>query len=241
VQLAGGLGVALVYQVQAGMSIGYIVGVLAAHILMGSVLSSLSALFVTIPDDRPLHRVNLANLLSMVRISSTPMLVLLIVLLRTRQVLPVLVPLASLVFLTDLIDGQISRRSRTVTQIGQFLDSSSDYLLLIVVSIALGIYELIPVWFFVVLGLRFGLQIVGQAILFLVRRGRVEFRSSFLGKASVFATMVFYALALFGLDPLPNWYGEVMRVLEYAVAVVLGISLVEKLWLFATDVSSERK
>ncbi len=236
VQAAGGVSIALLFDVGTGARLWYVVGLFLTHLALATVLSNLEDLFVTVPDRVQLDRVNLANLLSMIRISSTPTLVLLIFLLQTEDVSGILVPFGSLVFITDLFDGLISRRTGTITRIGRFLDSSSDYLILIVISIALAMYTPLHGWFFIVLGCRFGLQIAGQVVLFLRKRGRVEFRSSFLGKASVFATMALYALAFLGLAGMPPWYSVLMLVAEILVAALLVVSLVEKVKVFAVDV-----
>ena len=234
-QAAIGTSIVLAYNVDWYVRLEYAVGLLTAHLLLGYTLSRLSDLFITVPEGRVLSKVNLANLFSMIRISSAPTLVLLIVLLRTIPVGPVLIPFASIVFLTDLADGAISRRTGTITKIGRFLDSSSDYLVLVVVAVALRLFTVVHNWFFVILALRFGLQILGQIVLFVRKKGKIDFRSSFLGKASVFATMTFFAIAFLGLAGMPAWYTAAVGWAEIVVAVILIVSLLEKAVVFAGD------
>lgn len=206
------------------------------HLVLAVVLAALHKLFYNVDTGEQMRRVNLPNLLSMVRVSSTPTILLLVLLADSYSVVPVLVPLTALVFLTDLLDGQISRRAHQTTRIGRFLDSSSDYTVLFVSSIALAWYNLISGWLFIIVLLRFGLQLVGQAILFVAQRMKLHFRTSFLGKASVFLVMTLFALALLRLVPkMPAWYETVYELAEYVTAVVAVVSLGEKAFLFTVD------
>lgn len=215
----------------------YPILLLSVHAVMAPVLARLGYLFVTVPGNEQLDHVNTANLLSMIRLSAAPTLLWMILSAAQNEILVVLVPFAAGVFLTDLLDGQVSRRTGTITRIGRFLDSSSDYALLIVVSIALGAYTMLSRWFFLAVGLRFGLQIVGQVVLFVIRSGQITFRSSFLGKASVFLVMILYAGSLFAISPFaPSWVDTAVSSAEYLVGAILMLSLAEKIYLFVTDV-----
>lgn len=233
--------VALVFRINPAGSIWLPIVSLVLHVAMGGILSALRGRFTNVTTGERLTRVNIANILSMIRVSSSPTLLWLVLLARTYQVAPILVGLAALVFLTDLLDGQISRRTGQVTHIGRYLDSSSDYTVLGVISIALASYELIEAWFFWIVVARFGLQIVAQVVLLVAQRFRLQFRTSFLGKASVFAVMLLFALSLLRLvDGLPGWYPDAFAIGEYAVATILVVSLVEKLYLFVVDARNVR-
>lgn len=229
-------GIVAIYSMPGRVAPWYLIALPLIHLLMGGVLAALSDLFVKVDTGELLSRVNFANLLSLIRVSSAPTILWLVLVARSTPVAPVLVPLAALVFLTDLLDGQISRRTHQITKIGRFLDSSSDYIVLFVVSVALVSYDLISLWLFFVLMLRFGLQIVGQVVLFVAQRMRIQFRTSFLGKASVFAVMTLFALSLLALvEGIPGWFATVQRVAEYVTAAIAVVSLVEKGYLFVVD------
>ena len=230
------------YGVDQELSRWYIVAMPLFHIFAGVVLSSLNKLFYNVETGERLTRVNFANLLSIIRVSSSPTLLWLVLIARYHDVGQIVVPLTAIVFLTDLLDGQISRRTRQVTQIGRFLDSSSDYTVLFVVAVALLSYSLISTWLFVIAMARFGLQLLGQMVLFVMQRGKLHFRTSFLGKVSVFVFMTVFALSLFQLVPnLPNWYEPVFVVVEYIAAALALISLAEKVFLFAVDARNARR
>lgn len=230
------IAVARTYGVDPDLSRWYIVAMPLFHLFAGVVLTSLNKLFYNVETGERLTRVNFANLLSLIRVSSSPTLLWLVLIARFYDVGQIVVPLTAIVFLTDLLDGQISRRTRQVTQIGRFLDSSSDYTVLFVVAIALLSYGLISTWLFAIAMARFGLQLLGQMVLFVMQRGKLQFRTSFLGKVSVFVFMTVFALSLVQIVPnLPDWYEPLFEVVEYVAAALAVISLAEKAFLFGVD------
>ncbi|MFP4377932.1 MAG: CDP-alcohol phosphatidyltransferase family protein [Spirochaetales bacterium] len=238
VQIAVALFVSTVYQFSLLERRWFLVALPIWHVVIAASLARLSYLF-TDESGRQLQRVNVANVLSMIRLSSSPTLLWLVLLADTYPVGPVVVPLTAIVFLTDLLDGQISRRTGSVTQIGKYLDSSSDYTVLFIVSIALVNYKLLQLWLFLVILARLVLQWLGQITLFLVRGRSLTFRTSFLGKASVFAIMTLFAVSLIGLiEDLPRWFSVFLTLLQYVTAVIAIVSLIEKMIIFVSDLRS---
>jgi len=230
------IAVSRAYEVDPDLSRWYVIAMPLFHIFAGVVLTSLNKLFYNVDTGERLTRVNFANLLSIIRVSSSPTLLWLVLIAESHDVVQIVVPMTALVFLTDLLDGQISRRTRQVTQIGRFLDSSSDYTVLLAVAIALVSYDLISPWLFAIAMARFGLQLLGQMVLFVMQRGKLQFRTSFLGKLSVFVFMTVFALSLLQMVPnLPDWYESVFVVVEYIAAVLALVSLAEKAFLFIVD------
>jgi phosphatidylglycerophosphate synthase len=178
--------------------------------------------------DTQLERVNAPNALTIGRISSIPSIVFLVLLARDYTVLPVTLPFMCLVFATDLVDGLLARRGGGVTFVGRYLDSSSDYLLIIAVSILYRLESLIPVWLFWLIMARLVLFAAGMAWAAL-RQGVVNPVSTFLGKASIFAVMVLYAMEAAERFGVP-WVGDphVVRIFEYIVAGIVAVSLADK-------------
>jgi phosphatidylglycerophosphate synthase len=209
------------------------------HLLMALGLNAVADLFVLAENHLALDRVNVANILSLSRISSAPTLLLLVTLAREYKLLVIVVVLAVLVFLTDLLDGQVSRRTGQVTEIGRYLDSTSDYVLIGILVCAMLYYQLLATWVFVLIIVRLGIQAVGQAVLFFVRRKKLVFSTSFLGKASVFALMTLLAASLLRIIPgFPDWAETGYRVLTYLVSAVVGVSLVEKVVIIVKSIRS---
>lgn len=213
-----------------------------AHLALALLLTRLRHLFVIVNTDTELSRVNLANVLSMIRVSSAPTLLWLILLAGDTRIVPLLVALTAIVFLTDLADGQVARGMGQVTEIGKYLDSTSDYITLFIISAALIAHGLVPLWFFIVVAIRFVVHAAGQAAIFLRQGGQIESRSSFLGKASVFATMFVYAISLLQLVPkLGEWFDVTLKVIDYVCAAVIVVSLVEKMYLFVGEWRSAKR
>ena len=184
--------------------------------------------FYLLPSRRHLERVNFSNVLTLTRISSTPTILYLLILSADYPITGITVAFTALIFLTDLLDGRISRKTGQVTRIGHYLDSMSDYAMLIAISIAFLHYALISRWFFRLMMLRLLFQWVGMGLL-LVVRGSVEPRSSLWGKISVFAAMSLYAVALLKLMPrIDRLAGALYATLEPAAAVLIAVSIVDK-------------
>lgn len=178
--------------------------------------------------DQPLERVNLSNSLTIARLSSIPTLLFLIIEASAYPLVPVLLPFACLVFATDFLDGVVARRRNQVTFVGRYLDSTSDYLMIIAVSIIFLYYRLIPVWFFVLILSRLILFALGMGLLTL-REGRADPVATFLGKSSIFATMVLYVLELAERFSVPVIGSSlVVFIMEWVVAAVIVASVVDK-------------
>ena len=111
---------------------------------------------------------------------------------------------------------------------GKSTKDLEDANMIIAVSIIFFYYELIPLWFFILIMCRFVLFALGMVALAL-RVGKPDPLSTFLGKASIFALMVLYVMEIAGLFGVP-WIGNdlVVRVVEYAVALVVAVSMVDK-------------
>jgi cardiolipin synthase len=178
--------------------------------------------------EAPLARVNAPNAITLGRLSSIPTVLFLVLLARERAVLPVALPFLSLVFASDFADGILARRGGGITFVGRYLDSSSDYLLIIAISIVYLLEGMIPAWFFWLLMARLVLFAAGMAWAAL-RQGVVKPVATFLGKASIFATMVLYAMEAAERFGVP-WVGDprLVRIIECVVAGIVVVSLADK-------------
>ncbi len=201
---------------------------LVYHALLTAFLVARRADFRVEGGQAPLARVNLSNSLTFGRLSSIPSLLFLIVQASSYSLVPVLLPFACLVFATDFLDGLVARKRNQVTFVGKYLDSTSDYLMIVAVSIIFLYYSLVPVWFFVLIVSRLILFAFGMTLLAL-REGKADPVATFLGKASIFATMVLYVMELAQLFRVPV-IGDpvVVSVIEWVVAGIIVASLVDK-------------
>ena len=178
--------------------------------------------------DTQLERVNAPNVITLARLSSIPTILFLVLIAADYPILPVALPFISLVFATDFVDGILARRGGGITFVGRYLDSSSDYLMIIAVSILYRVEGLIPAWLFWLVMARLVLFAAGMA-LGALRQGAVKPVATFLGKASVFALMVLYAMEAAERFGVP-WVGDprVVRIFEYLVAGVVVVSMFDK-------------
>lgn len=92
---------------------------------------------------------------------------------------------------TDFLDGQIARRTHTVTRLGQLLDPAVDRLLMITGVLGVFLVGRLPLWVIVVVLLRDGLMLGGGAWL-LSRRG-IRIPVVYAGKVAT--TLLFVGFA----------------------------------------------
>ena len=140
------------------------------------------------------HRIfTLANIISFVRLLMVPAY---LVLLLTGYDLA-----ATLVFAvaaaTDFLDGQIARRTHTVSRLGQLLDPAIDRILMITGVLGVFLVGRIPLWVIVVVVVRDAYLLIGGG--WLISRFRIRVPVVYPGK---FAT-TFLFLGFSGL--LLNW------------------------------------
>jgi phosphatidylglycerophosphate synthase len=190
-----------------------------------------------------LKKVNLANTLTIIRLSSIPSALFLILLSRRVQLLPVALPYLAIVFITDFFDGIAARRRNEITMVGKYLDSASDYLIIIATSIVFYSFSLIPLWFFILILSRLVIFAVLMGVA-AIAQGKASPLSTFFGKASIFAVMVLYVLEVAEYFHIPGiGHPIVVKVFEYLAAAVIAVSFVDKavflVKLFRGDVGAE--
>ncbi|MFP4484626.1 MAG: CDP-alcohol phosphatidyltransferase family protein [Spirochaetaceae bacterium] len=186
--------------------------------------------FLRLPNRTPLRRVNFANVLTLVRLTAAPTVAFILIWGRGTAGVVVGTAVTALVFLTDLADGQISRRTRQRTVIGSYLDSTTDYVLLIVISAVFVVRDLLSLWFVLLLGARLLFQALAMAAVLIVQRKIVP-RTSLLGKASIAAAMAVYGLSLLQVLTTSPWAARTVRIAEIVAAVIIGVSVLDKGYL----------
>ncbi len=189
-----------------------------------------------------LPRVNLSNTLTYVRLSSLPTILFLVLQAADfPATLRVILPFICAVFATDFLDGMTARRRGEITFVGRYLDSASDYLTIIAVTIVLNYHGLLPLWFLLLVLARLVLFAVGMALLAL-REGKAEPRSTFVGKVSIFSLMVLYAMEIARLFSVP-WIGNgtVVMIVSYVVAAIVIASMIDKAIFLGRRFSAAKK
>lgn len=178
-----------------------------------------------------LKRINPPLYLSFIRITAVPTLVFLFLFIERINAPAVLVPFLAFIFLTDLFDGILARSFHQTTRIGRLLDAVGDYLLISSLSFVYVIIDFMPVWLFVIVLGRLAVQGIGSITLYFMS-GYSYLKLSFLGKASIFAVFTIYGIELLEyLQVKGIGHPTVVWILEIATAVIVGVSLSEKVFL----------
>jgi phosphatidylglycerophosphate synthase len=206
------------------------------HILITALLLANTELFTTIHDNKRLSQVNLTNKITLFRLTSMPTILALFLVKKEYPSIQLsLIILIVPVFLSDFIDGKLSRQLNQVTKLGQSLDSSSDYFLLLCMTIIYYVEGFISQPYLFGLIMARGTIMVVFVTLLRIITGKVISESSFLGKASIFAIMVLYALELLDLFNLPE-IDIFLIVAEITTAAIIAISLIDKIIWFGKTI-----
>ena len=150
-----------------------------------------------------LESVSIPNALTLLRATSLPGLSFLFILTRTEPQLSLpLVIFVALAFLTDLLDGFLSRLLKQVTDLGKILDSTTDYVVLFSLTLVLGITGVLPLWFFIL----------------------ILFRLFWMG--GIMVLLVLEILVFFRISGMENHW--IVRGMEYITGGLLLISILDK-------------
>lgn len=135
----------------------------------------------------------LANLVSFVRLCLVPAY--LTLLLKEHNILATI--LFSVAAGTDFLDGQIARRTHTVSKLGQLLDPAVDRILMITGVLGVYLVGRLPLWVIVLVVFRDMLLLVGGLVLTLRYKARVPV--VFIGKVATTLLFVGFAFLLLNL------------------------------------------
>ena len=186
-----------------------------------------------------LAAINMANKITLIRVSTLPTLLFLVIAAKHYRIRYPLLILVVFIFITDFLDGYVSRRGNEVTKAGRMMDSASDYVLLIVLTLVFRYYRLIPTWFLILVLARLGAQVVLMAILIVINR-KIEPKSTFMGKVAVASIMIVYSVEVLGLitGGLPR---PLKDSIEWIVAAVVLASIGDKVLSFASSLSGAKQ
>ncbi|HEX8960208.1 MAG TPA: CDP-alcohol phosphatidyltransferase family protein [Geobacteraceae bacterium] len=167
--------------------------------------------------------VNIPNAITIVRILLVPALVCL--LLHGAFGWAIWIFLAA--GLSDALDGFIAKRFSLTTRLGAILDPLADKLLVAASVIVLAGLGFMP-WWLALTAVSRDVVIIGGAIAFHVRCGRVEMAPSVLSKVNTFIQLLLIFLVLGHADRLvraERWL-PVLFVLAFLTTVVSGVQYV---------------
>ncbi|AIN93297.1 CDP-alcohol phosphatidyltransferase family protein [Treponema putidum] len=188
--------------------------------------------FVNVENNLLLEKINLANAITLFRISSVPLIAFLLKQNEIKYFKIILAVVLILVFLTDFFDGFIARKFNQETKIGRMLDSMSDYSLLALVSIVYYQLALLPNWFFYLIFGRLMFQAIGM-LFFMLLKFPVEIKSTKGGKITIAVTMIFYSLKMIQFFVnCPDNFKNFFLIAEYSCGFIIFVFLFEKVFIF---------
>jgi phosphatidylglycerophosphate synthase len=107
--------------------------------------------------------------------------------------------LVLLVFLggiiTDILDGQIARRTQTQTKLGRIADGEADFCLFLAIALILIQNSILPLWFGLLILLRFVIPLFAALVSYFLFAHPVRFGSTIWGKTTGLV-LCFYILIL---------------------------------------------
>ena len=219
---------------------------LGFHLFILFGLFVLKRYFVLESTGVQLTRINLANFITLFRLSAIPSIFFLLMVIHIQTIKWILIVYISFIFITDFVDGFLARSLNQITKIGKYLDSSGDYLILFFSSFLYLYYSLIPVWLFIAVVVRLLTISITINVLYYIKR-EVVYVISFLGKVSIFALMLLFSLKLLPLFGINNTvFNFILSLCEYFTGGILIISFVERIYLIckalsSTDAKKEKK
>lgn len=165
------------------------------------------------PDDVSRRVWTVPNALSMLRLAGVPVFLYLIFV-AERYGAAILLLMASGV--SDYLDGQIARRYRSFTRLGQLLDPLADRLYILATLLALVARDGLPLWW--------ALTLIGRDVALSVflpvlrRRGYGPLPVHFLGKAATFNLLFAFPMLLAALPGNDDLIATIFRPLGWAFA-----------------------
>ncbi len=208
---------------------GFLLQTVLWHIILLQFLMLYKNEFVNTKTGEKLEKINLANTITISRLSSVPLVAFLLKNHTTEGVKFVLAVVLFLMFLTDFFDGLIARKCKQETFIGKMLDPAADYSLLLLLSMLYYEMSLLPNWFFFVIFTRLILQAFG-AIVFVILDYPLEPRSTIGGKITVATTMMLYMVKLIEFFvPFSEGLLNAVYITEYVCGAVIFVFTFEKI------------
>jgi cardiolipin synthase len=165
--------------------------------------------------ERPIRRIPLPVVLTLLRLVSVPAIVLLI----QDHMWGVVVWIFAASASTDVIDGVLARALRQESQIGSVLDPAVDIAFNGSIFVALAIAGALPWWVTALMLVRYGLLVFGTCYLYLFH-GPVRIQPTAFGKLTGLLTSVLVGLLLLGLA---SWSDAVRGRLKEVFDLGLGL------------------
>ena len=166
-------------------------------------------------------RLNLPNLISLVRLLLVPAEIWLILVSRYGLAFWILVGAG----ISDALDGFIAKRFDRRTRLGALLDPFADKAMLVSVYITLGVTHQLEAWLVILVVVR-DVLIVGGFLLIQAFFVSKHYDPLYISKLNTGAQRILigFVLARLGLDAAPGWPDLVLSLVVAATTIVSGLS-----------------
>lgn len=165
------------------------------------------------------HLLNVPNVLTLARLFSIPVF---LVLLSKREFQPALYVFVAAA-LTDALDGTVARWFDCRTEIGAILDPFADKLLLLSSFVTLTIDGRLPGWLLGVIVFRDVVLVFGYLMISFFSNERLAVRPSYLGKAATCFQLASVIGALMRIGASQPWSWMILLYLTCAVTAISGL------------------
>lgn len=162
---------------------------------------------------------NLANLITLARLISVPVVVWAILAGEMELAFGLFVAAG----VSDAVDGFIAKRFHTESVFGSFLDPLADKALIMSVYISLGHEGYLPVWLVILVVFRDILIVGGVLLLFTIDRRAVSVAPLMISKANTAAQIVLAAIVLGG-EALGMPQPMILMILVWVIAATTVLS-----------------
>lgn len=128
--------------------------------------------------------------------------------------------------LTDILDGQVARRTHTQSKLGQITDGESDFCLYLALTIILVQNSVLPLWLGIVMLVRFLLPLIAALASYFLFAHPVRFGSTVWGKYAGLAQCLYFfvLLAPNPLLPLVHIINLPLLIVTLALLVIAPIA-----------------
>ena len=155
--------------------------------------------------------------------------------LTTPSSLTLLVFLCGIV--TDILDGQIARRTETQSKLGQIGDGEADFCLYLAITIILIHNTVLPLWLGLIMLLRFGVPLIAALASYFLFAHPVRFGSTTWGKYAGLAQCLYFLVLL-----APPQFTFITHVVNFPLLIVtLFLLLAAPTAQIAQNVKATRK
>ncbi len=97
---------------------------------------------------------------------------------------------------TDILDGQLARRTHTQSKLGQIIDGETDFCLYAALTLIMAQHGLLPLWLVLLMLARFVLPLLAGLICYFALARPVRFGSTLVGKWAGLAQCLYFLLLL---------------------------------------------